>query len=113
VRYRRTRRDANHAEIVAGLQRVGCSVEDLAAVGGGCPDVLVGYTCSRGFHWTVLLEIKNPARKTRGDNAAKTLEKQRKWREAWKGTPVKVVDSLYAAQLAVHPEIVEVQVHAA
>lgn len=79
-RHRTTRRDANHNEIVAALKVMGCTVVDLAAVGGGAPDVLCGY---HGHN--VLLEIKNPARKTKGDNAAKTMKKQAEFRAAWRG----------------------------
>lgn len=35
--------DANHAEIVRALRNVGASVQSLASVGEGCPDLLVGY----------------------------------------------------------------------
>lgn len=91
MRYRRTRRDANHADIVDALERVGCSVLDLAAVGGGCPDLLVGIG-GRSF----LVEVKNSARKGGKNNNADTLTKQREFREAWKGRTA-VVDSVDAA----------------
>lgn len=45
--------DANHTEIVAGLRQIGATVVDLAKVGKGCPDILVGW---RGK--TYLMEIK-------------------------------------------------------
>jgi Holliday junction resolvase len=45
--------DANHAEIVAKLRAIGATVVDLAKVGRGCPDLLVGW---RGK--TYLMEIK-------------------------------------------------------
>lgn len=47
--------DRNHVEIVAALRGVGASVQDLAAVGKGCPDLLVGY---RGHNY--VLEVKTP-----------------------------------------------------
>lgn len=37
------KRDRNHAEIVKRFRDLGCSVLDLGSVGGGCPDILVGY----------------------------------------------------------------------
>ena len=37
------RTDANHQEIVAALQTIGATVQDLSQVGAGCPDILVGY----------------------------------------------------------------------
>jgi Holliday junction resolvase len=91
MRYQRARRDANHKEIVAALEAVGATVVDLAAVGGGAPDLLVGFR-ARNF----LLEIKNPQRRTRGDNAAGTLDKQAKWREAWRGQAYVVWNPLEA-----------------
>ena len=45
--------DANHVEIVAKLRQVGAVVVDLAKVGGGCPDLLVGF---RGKSY--LMEVK-------------------------------------------------------
>src|SRR3972149_1571025 len=48
------RTDANHTEIVNALQAIGASVTSLADVGGGCPDLLVGY---RGQN--MLLEVKD------------------------------------------------------
>lgn len=45
--------DGNHAEIVDALRRMGCSVQSLAPVGKGCPDLLVGYSGRN-----VLLEVK-------------------------------------------------------
>ena len=35
------RTDSNHREIVSALRKVGCEVLSLAAVGNGCPDLLV------------------------------------------------------------------------
>ena len=45
--------DANHTEIVIQLRQIGATVVDLAKVGKGCPDLLVGW---RGK--TYLMEIK-------------------------------------------------------
>lgn len=53
----RAHRDANHPAIVDALTRCGATVVDLAAVGGGCPDILVGVG-GRNY----LLEIKDGAR---------------------------------------------------
>jgi len=49
------KRDGNQAEIVEALRKVGASVLDLADVGRGCPDLLVGYA---GREW--LVEVKTP-----------------------------------------------------
>ena len=74
--------DANQREIIAALRKIGCSVQLLHQVGGGCPDVMVGF---RGV--TTLLEIKNPA----GLN--KVSESQITWQNEWRGGPVWVVRS--------------------
>lgn len=46
--------DANQKEIVEALRDIGCSVLSLAAVGSGCPDLLVG---RRGINF--LFEVKD------------------------------------------------------
>lgn len=51
---RAARVDGNHAAVRRGLEQIGATVIDLAAVGGGCPDMLVGY---QGRN--LLLEIKD------------------------------------------------------
>ena len=93
MRYRRTRRDANHAEIVAALKAAGCSVVDLAAVGGGVCDLLVGY---EGANY--LLEVKNLARKGGAENAAGTFAKQAKFRREWRGQATVVNDAAGAVR---------------
>lgn len=52
----RGKRDGNHAEIIAALRKAGMSAIDLGAVGGGCPDIAIGW---RGV--TALVEIKDGA----------------------------------------------------
>lgn len=53
---------------------MGCSVQDLSGVGGGCPDIIVGIS---GIN--VLCEIKNE--ETRG----KLNVRQEKWHGEWRG----------------------------
>ena len=53
ARYR-ARVDGNHTDIVSALREVGAQVQSLAAVGDGCPDLLVAF---RGA-WHVL-EVKD------------------------------------------------------
>lgn len=104
MRYRRHKLDANQREIADGLARLGCTVVDLSAVGGGCPDLLVGY---RGR--TYLIEIKAPdAAKRRWNTSthAATLERQQKWRDNWSGRAVAVVTTLVQAAIAVGLEVV-------
>jgi hypothetical protein len=96
VKHYPRRRDANHGEIVNAFIAAGASTFDLGSVGGGLPDVLFGIAGKTG-----LAEIKNPQRRTRGDNASKTLERQKKFRDAWRGMPVFVVWTVAEALAAV------------
>ena len=50
--------DLNQAEIVKALRKVGATVQSLASVGRGCPDLLVGFH----HRWT-LLEVKGEKEK--------------------------------------------------
>lgn len=69
---RAARVDANQAEIVAALRQVGASVVLLHQVGGGCPDIGVGY---RGR--TYLIEIKA--------KGGTLTEDEREWHQQWRG----------------------------
>ncbi|HZN68013.1 MAG TPA: hypothetical protein VFB66_22195 [Tepidisphaeraceae bacterium] len=84
MNYRRAKRDGNHAEIVRALRDCGRSVLELHTVGGGCPDLLVGY----GGYAMVLLEVKNPSGRDRVE------ESQRTFLKAWRGKPPVVVRSV-------------------
>jgi len=59
----RAKVDANQREIVSALRAIGAQVQSLAAVGDGCPDLLVAF---RGA-WHVM-EVKDgdkpPSRRT-------------------------------------------------
>ena len=79
--------DANHGEIVKALRKIGASVQSLAPVGNGCPDVLVAL---RGAMF--LLEIKH--------GTGKVKELQQRWHIAW-NAPVHVVYSVEDALRAV------------
>jgi Holliday junction resolvase len=93
MRYRRVMRDSNHKAIVDALKAVGCSVLDLAAVGGGCPDILAANS-----YRTVLMEIKRPGviGKKAGKLRAEVVEKQTKFRDSWRG-PVATVSTVEEA----------------
>lgn len=69
---RAARTDANHTIIVNALRQVGASVQDLANVGKGCPDLIVGY---RGNNY--LIEVKM--------NRGKATLAQLEWHGAWRG----------------------------
>lgn len=75
--YRTTKRDGNHGEIVDDLRKAGATVLDLAAVGKGAPDLLVGY---RGVNY--LIEIKDPLQPKA---STKLRENQVEFHEGWKG----------------------------
>lgn len=64
--------DRNQAEVVQALRKVGASVQLLHQVGGGCPDIGVGF---RGH--TYLLEIKA--------EGGRLTEDEREWHQQWRG----------------------------
>lgn len=74
---RAAKTDFNQAAIVAGLRSIGASVQILAAVGNGCPDLLVGY---RGVNYTI--EVKD-GRKRRSET--KLTPDQLRWHGDWRG----------------------------
>ena len=73
----KARRDANHAEIVVCLQSFGFSVLDLAAVGGGCPDLVVGLS---GIN--ILVEIKDGSK---SPSARQLTPDQQEFFATWHG----------------------------
>ena len=91
------RLDANHNEIVAGLERLGVSVCSLAQLGGGVPDLLIGV---RGQLF--LLEIKNPKQKP---SDRELTPDQKTWFAKWRGRPPVVVMSLADACAAIGLEV--------
>lgn len=81
---RRAKVDSNHGEIVTALKSAGCTVQSLAEVGSGCPDLLVGYH-GKSF----LLEVKS-----RGGTLT---EDQVQWLARWRGGMVRAVYSVEQA----------------
>jgi Holliday junction resolvase len=71
--------DANQTAIVEALRDRGAFVQSLAAVGRGCPDLLVGMR-SR----TILMEIKSR-------KSATLTKDQIEWANCWNGGPLWVV----------------------
>lgn len=65
--------DNKQKEIVEALKQVGASVQSLASVGNGCPDLLVGW-----HGRNILLEVKD------GPKASFTAE-QLIWWSNWTG----------------------------
>lgn len=77
--------DANQAEIVTALRRLGCTVMSIASVGNGCPDLVIGV---QGRN--VLLEVKDGRKPP---SARKLTPAEREWIDAWRGQ-VNVVESV-------------------
>ena len=81
--------DKNQPAIVDALRKCGAFVQSLAAVGNGCPDLLIGY---RGR--TILVEVKD------GSNvpsAQKLTLDQLLWHAKWSGGSLAVVNDLESA----------------
>jgi hypothetical protein len=66
----RARVDNNHKEIVECFRKLGCSVLSLAAVGKGCPDLLISYQ-----QQLYLVEVK--------DTGGKLNAMQEAWHRKW------------------------------
>jgi hypothetical protein len=82
--------DRNHAEIRDALRSFpGVTVRDCSHVGGGFPDLVVGF---RGI--TMLLEIKDGAKVP---SARRLTSHQRTFAEQWTGSPIWVVESVAQA----------------
>lgn len=79
---RAAKTDANQAAIVGGLRACGATVQSLAAIGKGCPDILVGH---RGRNF--LMEIKDG---NKLPSARKLTPDQIEWHAAWKGVVITV-----------------------
>lgn len=82
---RAARTDANHAEIIKGLRRCGCSVWDTSGLGQGFPDIVCGRS---GYNW--LFEIKDG---NKPPSARKLTVAEKAFFATWKGA-VCVVNSL-------------------
>ena len=81
--------DANQTQVVQALRAAGATVQSLAAVGQGVPDLLVGFQGQ-----TLLIEVKNGRKPP---SARQLNEQQLTWHGAWRGGPVAIVDGPDAA----------------
>ena len=63
--------DSNQAQIIADLKKIGVSVLNLSRVGGGCPDILVGWQGKN-----ILIEIKT----AKGDLNDLQIEFFKEWK---------------------------------
>jgi hypothetical protein len=80
--------DANQAEIVSGLRKIGATVTSTASVGNGFPDLCVGWRSM-----TFLLEIKDS---NKPPSKRKLTADEADWHAAWRGH-VAVVETLAQA----------------
>lgn len=85
---RHGKQDANAPAIALALRKCGASVLDLHAVGGGCPDLLVGF---HGSSW--LMEVKTATGSVR--------DSQQAFARDWRGSPVVVVRTVAEALAAI------------
>jgi hypothetical protein len=83
--------DSNQAAIVAELRQVGASVQPLHAVGGGVPDLLVGF---RGKSW--LFEVKDF---TAPPSQRALTDAQVQWHRQWRGQVAVIGDAETAIAL--------------
>jgi len=81
--------DANQTQVVEALRAAGATVQSLAAVGQGVPDLLVGFQSK-----TLLMEVKDGRKPP---SARQLTDQQLTWHGAWRGGPVVIVDGPDAA----------------
>ena len=81
--------DKNQPAIVDALRKCGAFVQSLAAVGNGCPDLLIGY---RGR--TILVEVKDGSKVP---SARELTEDQNWWHARWAGGSLAVVNDIEGA----------------
>lgn len=82
---RRARTDANQHAIVRDLRAVGCSVQSLAAVGDGCPDILVGRNGA-----CYVMEIKDGSKPP---SERRLTPAEQEWHDNWRGQKAIVTSS--------------------
>ena len=81
--------DSNQTAVVSALRAAGATVQSLAAVGFGVPDLLIGF---RGQ--TLLVEVKDGAK---APSARRLTPDQLDWHGKWQGGSLAVVDGPEAA----------------
>lgn len=83
--YKQHKTDGNQTAVVKHLRERGCSVQSLAEVGKGCPDLLIGW-----HGQTFLVELKNG---TKPPSARKLTPDEIEWHGQWSGARVLVTYS--------------------
>jgi len=81
--------DRNQTEIVDALRKFGATVQSLAAVGKGTPDLLVGFEGE-----TYLMEVKDGKKPPSG---RKLTPDQEVWHGNWTGGSLEVVNDVETA----------------
>lgn len=81
--------DTNQRAVVDAFRAAGASVQSLAIVGQGVPDLLVGIQCHGGRRLNLLVEVKDG---NRAPSEQKLTEHQTRWHTSWRGS-VHVVTS--------------------
>lgn len=88
---RAARTDDNQKEIVDALRKAGWSVQSIASMGGGVPDLLIGRGGKNGQGGlNLLLEIKDGRKPP---SKRMLTEDEREWHEKWNGN-VRIVERL-------------------
>ena len=80
--------DDNQKEIVKALRAIGASVQSIATVGKGCPDILVGF---RGINY--IMEIKDGSK---APSQQKLTDDEDNWHNSWNGNVV-IVNNIDSA----------------
>lgn len=87
---RRARIDSNQPEIVKEFRKHGCTVQHLHMVGGGCPDILVGYNSVN-----YLIEIKDGSK---FPSERKLTPDEKMWHDEWLGS-VYIIETIEDVEL--------------
>ena len=98
--------DALQPEIVKAARSIGATVQTLAGVGKGCPDLVIGW---QGRNYLVEVKSRENARRMgKGvPSATKLTELEQKWHDAWRGQVaiVETVEDLLSLLLKRTPEV--------
>jgi len=91
------RTDGNQSDLIKELRKIGADVADTSRLGGGFPDLVVGY---RGTNY--LIEVKDPKQKP---SDRKLTPKEKDFFDRWGSGPCFVVETLDGfLELAKHHE---------
>lgn len=86
---RAAKTDANQPAIVSAMRKAGATVQSLAAVGDGVPDLLVGHKGK-----TALVEVKDGSKPP---SARQLTPDQKKWHAEWQGGTLAIVSDIDSA----------------